>query len=44
MKAFIDKRWILIHVSMSLSVDEIIVVENNLHNDGINVSIVCDKR
>ena len=44
MKEFIDKKWILIHVSMSLSVDEIIAAEKNLQDEGLNISIVYDKR
>jgi ribonuclease BN (tRNA processing enzyme) len=44
MKEFIDKRWILIHISMWLSVEQIIEIETKLKNDGFDISIVCDKR
>lgn len=44
MREHITKRWILIHVSMSLTVSEIIEIEKKLIEDGFNVSIVYDNR
>jgi ribonuclease BN (tRNA processing enzyme) len=34
-----DKRWILIHVSMKMSQDEIKVIENQLLEEGLNIYI-----
>jgi ribonuclease BN (tRNA processing enzyme) len=34
-----DKRWILIHVSMKMSQDEIKIIENQLFEEGLNIYI-----
>ena len=34
-----DKRWILIHISMKMSQDEIKQIENKLKEEGLNIYI-----
>jgi ribonuclease BN (tRNA processing enzyme) len=44
MRQHMDKRWILIHVSMSLDLTQINTVQDQLIEEGFDVSIVADRR